>query len=171
MLLKIIQLTPESSEWPLLVAHLISGNDARWVLDDEDWPKDEGLIFLAGQVDGEVVGSLTLIRQEITIPETEWAAEMDRTVRDQTGQPLHETFVQTFRVDETHRRLGIGRALQVAALRVTEETGCIQMRSWSSLNATANYVLKLSLGFGFHPEFQQTSSGLRVSGGYFVKRV
>lgn len=169
--MEIVQLKPESAEWPLLVAYLKSGNDARWVLDDEDQPKEDSLIFLVGSADGEVMASLTLIRQEITIPETEWSTDMDRTLRDQAGQPLYETFVQTFRVDEAHRRKGIGRALQIAALRVTEEAGCIQMRSWSSLNASANYALKLSLGFGFHPEVQQTASGLRVSGGYFVKRV
>jgi GNAT superfamily N-acetyltransferase len=70
-----------------------------------------------------------------------------------------------------HRRKGIGRALQEEALVITKELGCIQMRSWSSLDAMANYQLKLNLGFGFHPEIQETPSGLRVSGGYFVKRV
>lgn len=167
----IIQLGPGSSDWPLLVLHLKAGNDARWVLDEANLPMDENLIFLAGLVEGDVVGSLTLIRQQITIPETEWVGDRDRILRNAAGEPLFETFVQTFRVDEAYRRKGIGQALQIEAVRVTRETGCIQMRSWSSLDASANYHLKLSLGFGFHPEVQQTSAGLRVSGGYFVKRV
>jgi hypothetical protein len=61
--------------------------------------------------------------------------------------------------------------LQEAALDFAKESSCIQMRSWSSLDKPANYQLKISLGFAFHPEVQQTPSGLRVSGGYFVKRV
>jgi hypothetical protein len=61
--------------------------------------------------------------------------------------------------------------LQLAALEKTRELGCFQMRSWSSLDKPANYQLKLSLGFGFHPEVQDTASGLKVSGGYFVRTV
>jgi hypothetical protein len=29
----------------------------------------------------------------------------------------------------------------------------------------------MEMGFGFHPEIQETASGLKVSGGYFVKVV
>jgi len=122
-------------------------------------------------LEGQVVADLTLIKRPIEIPPSEWAGERDRILRDASGQPLYETFVQTFRVNEEHRRKGYGRALQLEALRLTKELGCIQMRSWSSLDKPANYALKLSLGFGFHPEIQETSSGLKVSGGYYVKRV
>ena len=154
-----------------MVEHLKEVNDARWVIDEQDQPLSSDLIFLSGVVDGVVAGSLTLARQPIVSPETEWAADRDRTLRDVEGNPLFETLVYTFKVVEVYRRQGIGRALQERALQVTRELGCIQMRSWSSLDAEANYQLKLSLGFGFHPEIQETPSGLKVSGGYFVKRV
>ncbi|MFN2146554.1 MAG: GNAT family N-acetyltransferase [Anaerolineales bacterium] len=169
--MKIHQLTPASPEWALFTAHLKAVNDAEWVLDEDDLPKQENLFFFAAIVDRNVVGSISVIRQEITIPETEWAADRDRTLRDPEGNPYYEILVHTFRVEKAHRRKGYGRALQEAALNLARETGCIQMRSWSSLDKQANYALKLSLGFGFHPEVQQTASGLRVSGGYFVKRV
>jgi len=122
-------------------------------------------------VEDQVVADLTLLKCPIEVPSSEWAGDRDRLLRDESGQPLYETFVQTFHVAEEHRRKGYGRALQLEALQVTKELGCIQMRSWSSLDKPANYQLKLSLGFGFHPEIQQTASGLKVSGGYFVKRV
>ena len=169
--MKILQLTPDSPEWPAYVAHLYANNDARWVLDENDLPLQENLTFFAAMVDGEEVGSISVIRQEITIPETEWAGDRDRVLRDQEGNPLYEILVQTFRVEKAHRRKGYGRALQEAALDYAKQSGCIQMRSWSSLDKNANYALKLSLGFGFHPEVQLTASGLKVSGGYFVKRV
>ncbi len=160
--MKIIRLTPASPEWPAYVAHLKAGKDAQWVLDEDDQPLKENLVFLAALEDGEMVGSISLIRQEITIPETEWAGDRDLVSARAAGKALFETLVQTFRVDEAHRRKGYGRALQEAALKFTEESGCIQMRSWSSLDKQANYALKLSLGFGFHPEVQQTA--IRVAG-------
>ena len=171
MYLEIIRIQPESPEWSALVAHLKDGNDARWVLDEKDQPKEERLIFLGAQDGDQVVGNLTLRCQPVSIPHTEWAGERDRGVRDDQGDPLYETFVQTFRVAEVYWRKGIGRELQLKALEITRQEGCIQMRSWSSLDAQANYQLKFALGFAFHPEVQKTPSGLRVSGGYFVKRV
>jgi GNAT superfamily N-acetyltransferase len=169
--MKIVRLYPKSPEWSSLVTHLKAHNDARWVLDENEQPKPEGLIFFVVLVEGEVVGSLSLVRQEITIPETEWAGDRDRILRDPAGDPLYETQVQTFRVDEVHRRRGFGSALQEAAFNFTRETGCIQMRSWSSLEKHANYQIKLSLGFGFHPAVQVSAAGQEISGGYFVKRV
>ena len=167
----IIRLTPDRPEWPAFVAHLEACNDAQWVLDESGLPLEDNLVFFAALEDGEAVGSLSLIRQEITIPETEWAGDRDRVLRDEHQNPLFEILVQTFRVNEAHRRRGYGRALQEAALSYAKESGCMQMRSWSSLDKKANYALKLSLGFGFHPEVQLTAAGLRVSGGYFVKPV
>lgn len=164
-------LTPEHPCWGTLVAHLRACDQARWVLDDDNLPKEDGLVFL-GVVDGEqVIGSLTLKKQTITMPVSDWAGERDLRLFGPDGKPLLETFVQTFFVDEDHRRKGYGLALQQKALELTAQLGCIQMRSWSSLDKPGNYQLKLKLGFGFHPEVQETASGLRVSGGYFVKRV
>ena len=170
-IVEIKQIQPGDADWYSLVKCLEVGDDAQWVLDKQGRPIEEGLIFIGALFAGEVVGQLTLKRQPITVPETEWAGDRDRVLRDASGEPLYETLVQTFRVMEAQRRKGFGRALQMEALRVTKKFGCVQMRSWSSLDKPANYLLKLSLGFGFHPEIQQTASGLKVSGGYFVKRV
>jgi len=164
-------LTPDHPLWQSLTAHLHTCKQAREVLEEDDAPKDQDSIFLAVVVDGKVVASLTLVKQPVTIPLTEWAGQRDRQLRDEDGTPQYETFVQTFFVDEPHRRKGYGLALQQEALVQTTHLGCVQMRSWSSLDKTANYQLKLKLGFAFHPEVQQTASGLKVSGGYFVKRV
>ena len=120
--MKISRLTPASPEWPAYVAHLKVGKDAQWVLDEDDQPLKENLVFFAALEDGAIAGSISLLRQEITIPETEWAGDRDRVLRDPEGNPLYETLVQTFRVEEAHRRKGYGRALQQAALKFTEES-------------------------------------------------
>jgi len=168
---RLSRISPGEDDWPALVAYLKNCGQARWVLDEHDRPLSEQLTFLAVVMDSRVIADLTLIKRPIEVPPSEWAGDRDLILRDAAGQPLAEAFVQTFRVEADHRRKGYGRALQLEALRVTKELGCIQMRSWSSLDKPANYQLKLSLGFGFHPEIQKTASGLEVSGGYFVKRV
>lgn len=167
----LIRIRPGDQHWAALVSYLKDCDQAQWVLNDDNQPKQENLTFLAVVVDDQVVADLTLLKRPIEVPPSEWAGDRELILRDAGGQPLYEIFVQTFRVEEDHRRKGYGRALQLEALQVAKELGCIQLRSWSSLDKPANYQLKFSLGFGFHPEIQQTDSGLKVSGGYFVKRV
>ena len=164
-------LEPDHPHWQALAAHLAAHGDASWVLDDEGLPKNERLVFLGAQVDEQIVGSLTLLKQPIEIPATEWAGDRDLCLRDADGSQLYELFVQTFSVDEAYRRRGIGRALQEEALRQARILGCYQVRSWSSLDKIANYPLKLGLRFAFHPAIYQTDSGLKVSGGYFIRVV
>ena len=96
---------------------------------------------------------------------------MDRTILGPDGEPLTETFVQTFFVNEGFRRRGLGELLQLEGLSVTDQLGAYQMRSWSSLDKPVNYQLKLKLGFAAHPAIYETDSGLKVSGIYFVKTV
>lgn len=51
------------------------------------------------------------------------------------------------------------------ALELTCALGACQMRSWSSLDKTANYALKLSLGFAAHPAVQTAGlTGEPISG-------
>lgn len=169
--MQIIRLEPKDHFWQQLTTHLKASGDARWVLDDNNLPLESNLLFLAAILNQQVVGSLTLKKQAILIPASDWAGERDRSLRNPNNKPLDELFVQTFTVEEDHRQKGIGRALQKAGLRHTELMGCYQMRSWSSLDKNENYQLKLSLGFGFHPAVQETSSGIKVSGGYFVRVV
>jgi len=162
---------PGSEGWEDYVAHLRRVDQARWVVDEEGRPLQAGLHFL-GVVDRErVVGNLGLKEQVVTMPATEWSGGEDRPLRTLEGEDVRETFVQTFCVEEDRRRRGIGRALQEAAVALTREIGCVQMRSWSSLDKPANYALKLSMGFAMHPSVHDAASGYQVSGVYFVKRV
>ena len=119
----------------------------------------------------QVIGHISVRVQNLVIPPIEWNAGQEHVLRRSGGDPLRETFVNTFAVDETHRRQGYGRALQIAALNLTREQGCYQMRSWSSLDKTANYALKISLGFAVLPAVYRADSGQQISGAYFVKTV
>ena len=136
---------------------------------DEDGEPIEGNYYLSITDDDAVIGHISIKVQKLIVPETEWSSVFDHHVRDTDGAPLRETFVQTFAVESNHRRKGHGRALQLAALDLTCDLGCYQMRSWSSLDARANYRLKLSLGFAIHPATYTTDTGLQVSGAYFVR--
>lgn len=169
--MQVEHLDPEHALWQAYIAHLRACDHAQWVVNEDDTPKEDDLVFLGVALNEKMVASLSLKKQTITIPKTEWAGERDRRLLGLDGEPLTETLVQTFFVEKDHRRKGYGLALQQEALRITAKLGCMQMRSWSSLDKPANYQLKLKLGFAFHPEIQHTSSGLQVSGGYFVKRV
>jgi GNAT superfamily N-acetyltransferase len=142
---------------------------ARWALDDGQPAPDA---YFLGVMDADqVIGHISVRVQNLVIPPTEWSAGQDHGLRGPAGEPLRETFVNTFAVDETHRRQGYGRALQIAALDLTRELGCYQMRSWSSLDKTANFALKISLGFAVFPAVYTTGSGQPISGAYFIRTV
>jgi GNAT superfamily N-acetyltransferase len=140
------------------------------VLDEDDQPH-ANIYFLGIKHADEVIASLTLKRQPITIPASAWGGGETHWLRGSYNLPLEELFVQTFTVEEAHRRQGHGEALQRAGLALAAELGCYQLRSWSSLDRTANYALKLKLGFAAHPAIFTTDTGLEVSGVYFVKTV
>ncbi len=163
-------ITPGDRRWPALAAHLDRAGMTRWALPPDDQPPP-GVCFLGVPIDARVVGHISILAQPITVPATAWSGDKTHTMPGPDGQPLRETFVQTFAVEEAFRRRGYGRALQQAALRLTRDLGCIQMRSWSSLDKPANHTLKLSLGFGMHPATQEATDGQLISGVYFVKTV
>lgn len=162
---------PGGDGWAGYVEHLRRVDQARWVVDDEGRPLGGDLIFLGVVAGDRVVANLALKEQVVTAPATEWSGGVDTPLHASDGTDLRETFVQTFCVEEAHRRAGLGRALQEAALALTRERGCVQMRSWSSLDKPANYALKLSLGFAMLPAVHDAAAGYQVSGVYFVKRV
>jgi GNAT superfamily N-acetyltransferase len=141
----------------------------RWALGDGQPAPD---VHFLGVIEADqVIGHISVRVQDLVTPLTEWSVGQDHGLRGSAGEPLRETFVNTFAVDETHRRQGFGRALQIAALDLTRELGCYQMRSWSSLDRTANFALKISLGFAVFPAVYTTGSGQPISGAYFVKTV
>ena len=169
--MQVFHYSPDKPNWQDYAAHLRRCGQDRWVLNKHSKPLTKEIIFLGIEKDNAVVASLTIKVQPIVIPATEWAEGMATELKDAAGDPLKETFVQTFFVEEAYRRHGLGEALQLEALNATHQLGCCQMRSWSSLDKPANYQLKLKLGFGAHPAVYETDSGLKVSGIYFVKRV
>lgn len=113
--------------------------------------------MLVAQFGAEIVGFLRFVTQEI-------GADEDRPLVTLDGLPLVEAKVLAFGVVEAHRRRGIGRALQEAALARARELGCYQMRSHSSGSNEANHRLKLSMGFGVHPIVR----GADARGVYFI---
>ncbi len=166
----ILSLTPDHDLWLACFAHLERTDMLRWVVDERGLLRER--LHLLGAVEaGQIVGHLSLKRQPILVPATIGSGGVETPVAGPDGAPLEELFVYTFAVDEGFRRRGIGRALQLAGLELARELGCYQVRSWSSLDKTANYALKIGLGFGIHPAVYTTESGLAVSGVYFVKTV
>lgn len=136
---------------------------ARWVVDGES--PLPGTHFL-GMVDGPpVTGHLCLKVQPLTL------GDGATPVMGPGGAGLTEAFVQTFAVDETHRRQGIGRALQTAGLSLAADLGCYQVRSWSSADRAANYALKIGLNFAIQPGTHTLPDGTEIYGVFFVQTV
>lgn len=157
--------------WQAYLIHTKRHNMQRWIVDDNLNPLLA--VHYLGYVQNEqVVGHITLKKQPIEVPQTPWSANQsyDHVIRDSSHNPLEELFVQTFAVDEAYRRQRIGTQLQTAALALGKSLKCYQMRSWSSLDKSANYQLKIKLGFAIQPGFYELSSGERISGVYFLHR-
>jgi GNAT superfamily N-acetyltransferase len=168
--MEIRRVSDGDAAWPAFVAHLERARMARHALDDAGRLADDFHALAAVEGD-EVVGHLVLNCRPLVVPETEWSAGRDHAVRGADGEPVTETFVATFAVDEGHRRRGHGRALQRAALDLSRELGAWQMRSWSSLDRPENYALKLSLGFTASPTTEPWGrDGSSVCGMYFTAR-
>lgn len=159
--------SPADGLWPDYITHLLRVNMARWGVAADGSPLADTFYF-GVVVESGVVGHLSLKRQPILVPP---APSGTSALVGADGRALEEMFVQTFAVEETHRRRGYGRALQAAALDFTRENNCYQLRSWSSFDHRANYALKISLGFGVHPTLYETPAGAKIGGVYFVKTV
>lgn len=160
----IIRMALDSPHRAELVAHLERTGDFRHVREGQDIKRQ--LLFVGALVEGRVVGHISLQKQVISVP------SQPPIAMRLGGQVLWESYVQTFSVEETYRRQGLGTALQQAAMELSRQLGCYQMRSWSSLDKEANYALKLRLGFSFCPgTFTVPGTGEQVPGGWFVKRL
>lgn len=105
-----------------------------------------------------VVGFLRFVVQEI-------GPDSDRPSLALRGEPMREAYVLAFGVDESHRRRGVGAALQSKLIEEATTLGCFQVRSRSAGDRAANHALKLSLGFGVHPT-KDTDQGV-----FFVLRL
>lgn len=128
--------------WPELAAVIDGAGQTDWVAFQADFHRSSHM--LVALLNGEIVGFLRYVCQPI-------GPDNDCPPVILHGQELIEAKVLAFAVVESHRRLGIGRALQQHALRHAKAQGCYQLRSYSSGGNRANHQLKVSLGFGVHP--------------------
>ena len=103
-----------------------------------------GIYTLVALQEGAIAGVLRFWTQEIGIDEEKPPFLVD-------GKPAVEAKIVTFHVLEGHRRQGVGRALQRAAVHWARELGCYQIRSRSAYQHQGNHALKAALGFGINP--------------------
>ncbi|MFO8060669.1 MAG: GNAT family N-acetyltransferase [Bacillota bacterium] len=145
--------------WNEARRHLERVDDWRWIVDDSGRLKGS-VTLLVGFREDRAAANLSLLRRRLEIP-----SDPPRPVTAD-GNELWEHFVMTFSVEPDCRRMGLGTLLQREAIRLSLEMGLWQLRSWSSVDKTANYELKLKLGFSFSPGKQRG-----IPGGYFVRRL
>jgi len=141
--------------WSHLLAVIAQAGQSHWVNARFPWHRTSHM--LVATQGSTVAGFLRLVTQAIGADE-----ELSPTLLN--GEVLIEGKVMAFGVVEAHRRQGIGRALQEAALRLAQRLGCYQLRSHSSSSNTANHQLKLSMGFGI----QRIIRGEDRQGAYFI---
>ena len=164
-------ITPSPTGGEKLRAHLARTGQER---DFPDLKVEAAFAF--GAFDGaELVGHISVKAQPIAVPSGAPAPILELTVktfREAAGGDHLEGFVQTFAVEEAHRRRGLGRRLQRAALGECRRRSLYQMRSWSSLDSPANYGLKLALGFAVHPGYDYVARLDKwVPGVFFIKKL
>jgi GNAT superfamily N-acetyltransferase len=172
MMTTVQHFTAESPGWLAYVAHL-KRVDMRHGVDNQNQPKDNCYylgVSLPSDTPDEmrVIGHIALCRQPLHVPASHLTDNQPRSLTLADNTPLYEMFVESFAVETQYRRKGYGRALQIAAIQVTQDADCYQMRSWSSADRTANYALKLSLGFSVHPALYPMPGVEPISGVYFI---
>jgi GNAT superfamily N-acetyltransferase len=147
--------TPEHPRWADLIVCAAGENQQREVeIVFEFHIGTRVFVALAGDT---IVGFLRFALQEIGPGDDCPPLMMD-------GEALIEAKILAFGVPKLYRRQGIGTQLQRAAIDHARELGCYQVRSWSLIDKTANYALKLKLGFAAQPEQRANSQ----QGFYFV---
>jgi GNAT superfamily N-acetyltransferase len=141
--------------WDELTAIIEAEGQTRWATVDADYLcSDHMLVALDGD---EIVGFLRYVRQPI-------GPDNDCPPVRFEGEVLIEAKVMAFCVVAHYQRRGIGRLLQLDAIRQAQAQGCHQLRSYSAGKYTANHHLKLSLGFAVQP----TVRGDDNQGVYFI---
>ena len=147
--------TPDHPRWVELLECVEGQHQSDWLLSAFDFHLDSHvLVALDGKV---IVGFLRFAMQQIGPPDDCPPLMLDDV-------PLIEAKILAFGVPEAYRRRGIGTQLQQAAVVRARELGCYQVRSWSLAGYTANYQLKLKLGFATQPELRANGQ----QGFYFV---
>jgi GNAT superfamily N-acetyltransferase len=141
--------------WVELTEFASAQGQANWVQFTAVW--HTGSHMLVALTGSHIVGFLRFVTQTIG-PDT------DCPPVSLHGRVLVEAKVMAFAVHPDAQRCGIGRALQLEAIRCARRLGCYQLRSHSSSHHELNHQLKLSLGFGVHPVVR----GDDVRGAYFI---
>jgi len=129
-------------QWPSLSTLIEQLGQSDWVAIQGDWHLES--ILLVAHIDGQPVGFLRYVIQEIGVEEDLDAVRLG-------NQALREAKVLAFGVAEPMRRQGIGARLQQTLIEHSRQAGCYQVRSHSSRYDRPNHQLKLSLGFAVHP--------------------
>ena len=101
--------------------------------------------FVAATRRGRIVGFLMYVVWEIG------PHDRGHPVVKCDGEAYTEAKIIAFGVPPTHRRQGIGRALQEHILRRARALDCYPVRSVSRWSRQANHQLKLSTGFAVEP--------------------
>ena len=104
----------------------------------------------AALVEGRPVGFLRFVVQRLGEDE----GRPPLVFRDEV---LYEAKIIAFGVLPEERNQGLGRSLQLEAIRRAQELGCCQVRSRSAYENDANYHLKISMGFGIQPSLENDS--------------
>ncbi len=135
--------TPAHPRWDDLVQTIAGENQTGWAFDTffEQFLR----YFLAALKDDTVVGFLMFVVWEIG------PHDRGHEPVQLNGRTLTEAKIIAFGVNETHRRQGIGRALQERTLKRARELGCYQVRSVSNNEHPENQQLKISMGFAVEP--------------------
>jgi len=117
----------------------------------EDWHL--GIYTLVALFGRDIAGVLRFWTQEIGIDE-------DKPVSIVNEKPAIEAKIVTFHVLENYRQQGVGRALQLAAIRWARQLDCYQVRSRSAYVHSEYHSLQISLGLGISPG-RNTTDGSR----------
>lgn len=163
----VFELDPSDEHWQTYCNHLKRVKMLTHTTLHGD-PKPD-CVYFGVLVESEFVGHISIKKQPLVVLASHLTEHNALTLSDAQFVPLCEAFVETFAVEESYRRRGYGRALQLAAMQKARDLGCYQMRSWSSADKAANYALKLSLGFAVHPALYPMPGGNPISGVYFIK--
>lgn len=150
---KIVEMTEDAQLWPQFwsVVELLS--QQRYVEVQEEHFRSSHL--LAALMDDQPVGFLRFVVQRLGEGE-------ERPPIVFQGEILYEAKIIAFGVLPQERNRGIGRSLQLEAMKQAQDLNCCQVRSRSDYGKDANYHLKISLGFGIQPSLENDSV-------YFVK--
>ena len=137
------ELTARHPDWQQYVSVITDEGQDKWAFDAHFEPFSRHSV-MAKQA-GDIVGFLMYVVWDIG------PHDRDHPRILVEGKPLKEAKIIAFGVKQSHRRRGIGRALQQHTLDRAQALACYQVRSVSDGNHPENHQLKLAMGFAVEP--------------------